>query len=62
MDVDEQLTDVDEYLIALWQEMKVPYMGTFPVSYTHLDVYKRQASIRAGHYLFLCACHGTGGI
>ena len=29
MDVDEQLTDVDEFLIALWQEMKVPYMGTF---------------------------------
>ena len=27
--VDEQLTDVDEFLIALWQEMKVPYMGTF---------------------------------
>ena len=25
MDVDEQLTDVDEFLIALWQEMKVPY-------------------------------------
>lgn len=29
IDADEQLTDVDDFLITLWQEMKVPYMGKY---------------------------------
>ena len=29
-------------------------IGSFPVSYTHLDVYKRQVYMGAKNYIYIC--------
>ena len=41
-ELSNQEHETTHYIIAQLEEMGIPYLTPAPVSYTHLDVYKRQ--------------------